>query len=155
MMNNQQGFTLLEIILVIAAIGILAAIVIVAINPTRQLQSARNVSREADTEKLFDVLNSYFIENGEALPTIQAMANDTSAEICLDGVDQSTCESGGYIYLGSLTPEYMSSIPTDPDQVGNGSGYELHKSTNSRLGIRALHVEGDVDPIEAGTMVSP
>ena len=40
----KRGFTLLEIMLVIATIGILASVVLVAINPTRQINQARQAS---------------------------------------------------------------------------------------------------------------
>ena len=42
---SRRAFTLLELLLVIVLIGILAAIIIIAINPSTQLKAATNVKK--------------------------------------------------------------------------------------------------------------
>ncbi len=56
--THNQAFTLLEMLLVIAIIAVLAGIVIVAINPGRQLAQARNAQRSSDLRAIHSAVHN-------------------------------------------------------------------------------------------------
>jgi prepilin-type N-terminal cleavage/methylation domain-containing protein len=140
--NNPQsskGFTLLEILLVVAAIAILAGIVIFAINPGKQLAELRNGKRRADVSLIVNALYQYVIDNnGVGLNTIIPerdvidCAAQTDAEISL-------CTGGGCgMNLSVLTDnqKYLVSLPVDPSggvASVDYSGYFVWVSTNNRV----------------------
>lgn len=65
---KQKGFTLIEILLVVGAIAILAGIVILAINPTKQLADTRDAQRRSDIRTILDALYQYSIDNKGNFP---------------------------------------------------------------------------------------
>lgn len=136
----KKGFTLLEILLVVAAIAILAGIVILAINPTKQLGDTRNAQRRADVNTLLNAVYQYAIDNN-GLP---ASITTTSTEICATGVAPATCTSGSLIDLSVLTAseKYLTSIPLEPQKtLANGVGYKVMKSANGRVTVTAQFPE--------------
>jgi type II secretory pathway pseudopilin PulG len=136
-LKSQQGFTLIEILLIAAAIAILAGIVILSVNPTKQLGDTRNAQRKADVKTILNAVYQYAVDNNGALP---ASITTASTEICKTG---STC--AGLIDLGVLTTnqKYLVSIPADPSGGStNGTGYFILKSgTNNRVTVNALSAE--------------
>lgn len=64
MQKKAFGFTLLEVIMVVTIIGVLATIVIVAINPSKQMAEARNTQRRSDANALQKAIYQYIIETG-------------------------------------------------------------------------------------------
>ncbi|MEY2986151.1 MAG: hypothetical protein RJB24_380 [Candidatus Parcubacteria bacterium] len=95
--NTNKGFTLLEILLVIAAIGILAVIVLVSINPNRQLAQVRNAQRRSDINTIYKALEQYLIDNQSYPAGIEGTAKD----ICING-NTTNC-----VNLGVLVPDYL------------------------------------------------
>src|SRR3990172_4874913 len=134
--KHSQGFTLLEILLVVAAIGILAGIVIVAVNPAKQLGQTKNAQRKSDVNTILNAVYQYTLDNnGNLPPTITS----TSTEICNTG---GTCT--GLIDLSVLTTdeEYLVAIPRDPSAATvDGSGYYVHQSANGRITVSATNAE--------------
>lgn len=139
----SHGFTLIEILLVVAAIAILAGIVILAINPNKQLGDTRNAQRRADVNTILNATYQYTIDNNGLLPT--TIANSTCATI----VTNEICKTGaascaGLIDLPVLTAneKYLTSIPVDPTGVTlNGTGYRVTKSANGRITVCAPSAE--------------
>jgi type IV pilus assembly protein PilA len=141
--SNIKGFTLLEILLVIALIGILAGIVIVAINPGKQTADARNTKRASDVDTIMNALYQYSIDNSGALPA--GIPSDSmcpgvgASEIC------KTMGCTGYVDLSPLTlaEKYIVAIPADPQNgvLAIGVGYNVVKTADNRLIVCAPHAE--------------
>ena len=123
----KKAFTLLEILLVIAAIGILAAIVIVAINPQQQLAQVRNAGRQNDSSTIQKAINQYLIDEGRFPSSINTLDDFEIVEICHPDVDSVTCDAESLAQLTDLTPKYIARIPIDPNASANRSGYALQK----------------------------
>jgi len=135
-----KAFTLLEILLVIAAIGILAAIVLIAINPTRQIAQVRNAQRRSDINTIYKALEQYLIDN-KTYPTditdSKKVICDTGSKTTADTLDPTNlCD--GKVDLRVLVPTYIAAIPKDP----SGLVYEVYKNpANNRIGVEAPGVE--------------
>ena len=66
--DHPTGFTLIEILLVIGVLALLAAIVIIAINPARQLAQVRNTNRQSDITHILNGVYQYSIDHNGNLP---------------------------------------------------------------------------------------
>lgn len=135
MNTYKKGFTLIEILLVVAAIAILAGIVILAINPVKQLGDTRNAQRRADVNTILNAVYQYNIDSG----IIPASITTTSTEIC-----KTTGSCAGLIDLSVLTTneKYLTAMPSDPTGSStNGTGYRIMKTVNGRITVNAPSAE--------------
>lgn len=137
-----QGFTLLEILLVVAAIGILAGIVILAINPTKQLGQTRDAQRQVDVNTILNAVYQYSIENGGIPSTINQASSCgvvTANQICTTG---GTCTGITSLAVLTTDEEYLVSMPEDPTAAtANGTGYYIVKTGNARVTVCAPSAE--------------
>ncbi len=138
-MSHKKGFTLLEVLLVVGIIAILAGIVILAINPSKQLATVRNTERKSDIKQIYSALTQYYIDNFH-YPT---SLTSTLTEICDTGANASssgltiTCTNAGLINLSELIPPYLTAIPKDPSATTtNHAGYQIVLASN-KIGLSA------------------
>ena len=126
----QRGFTLIELLLVIGIIAILAAIVIVAINPTKQLGDARNAQRRSDVNTVLNAVYQYSIDNSGNIP---GSITSTATAICKSGVNVDCVTGGPFINLNVLTGAYLVALPNDPQApAGESTGYRIMKDATSK-----------------------
>lgn len=61
----SRGFTLVELLIVIALLGVIATIVIAAINPIEQANRARDAGMKADASQLISAIERYYTTHSQ------------------------------------------------------------------------------------------
>ena len=64
-----KGFTLIELLIVIVIIGVLAAVILIAINPVEQIARANDSGRISDIAEIGHAVQAYYA-NQQKLPTV-------------------------------------------------------------------------------------
>lgn len=120
---RRTGFTLIELLVVIGIIGILAAVVLVAVNPGRQFAASRDTQRRSDLYGLTNAIYQYAVENNGNIP---AAITTTPTNV---GTDT------GLVNLTTvLVPTYIAAIPKDPSTGTDGNtGYTIFRNANGRV----------------------
>lgn len=139
--KRQSGFALLEALLIIAILAILAGIIIIAVNPGKQLEDTRNSQRQADITTILNAVHQYSLDNDEALP---ADITETATEIC--AATSTNCNKLVDLSVVIAGEKYITSIPKDPQCnticAPNGTGYKISKNSNGRVTVSAPAAEG-------------
>lgn len=141
--HGRAGFTLIELLLVIGIIAILAAIVIVAINPTKQLADARNAQRRSDVNTILNAVYQYAIDNNGNLPSGIPVDPAAALEICQTAVTGAACTTAGGVDLAtSLVGDYLVAIPVDPSETGTDlTNYTIVQDSTGRITVAAPGAE--------------
>lgn len=127
--KRERGFTLIEILLVIAILSILLGFVMIKLRPLQHRREAHDIQRKADIRSLQHSVTQYAIDK-MALPPGMPVGPASSAKwVCQQAITGAACTGSPVngIDLSSLVPTYLVSIPVDPTMTGSViTGYKLY-----------------------------
>lgn len=171
------AFTLIELIIVIAIISILAAIVVLFINPSKLFASARNSQRANDLGTIQTAISRYIADspynsvfrslsdfNGYTLLMSDAVASNIGkCNGAVNGINSGTTITGSYsvgsggVGVVDFTPllnnGYLTQVPKDPS---GGTTYQacVDTANSNQLVLFAPNTENQSNYLSSISLVS-
>jgi prepilin-type N-terminal cleavage/methylation domain-containing protein len=136
--TSTNGFTLLEVLMVIGILAILAGVVLTAVNPSRQFKAARDSQRTSNVATILNAIGQNMTDyagNFVCEGQLKSVPEDFDIIGSDDGFDLAPC----------IVPDYISSLPYDPgkesayyiDETDYNTGYMIKRDVEGRITIKA------------------
>ena len=143
--SEKQGFTLIEVLIVMAIVALMASVVIIAINPARQFAQTRNTQRWVSVNSILNSIHQNMVDNNGVFTCAAGAIPVAETNMSFDDGDVGTTE---YDICDCLVPLYLPAMPYDPvtgsytDCAGYDSGYSiLQDFATGRVTITAPSAE--------------
>lgn len=123
---QKLGFTMIELLIVIAVLGILAVAVLAAINPIEQINRGRDTGSRSDAEQLLSASDRYYASKGYYAWTSGA----NSLNVMITGGSGSTAV---LTKLNSQTVQVGNDVQQMLNNLSTGGASELKASFIARV----------------------
>lgn len=129
----RNGFTLLEVLLVVAMLGVLISLNLFFLDSDKQFSRINNEKRRSDVFSIYNAINQYRSDNRGDLPVGIGTSN---MDICQPGC----LENSTQIDISDELKPYIryETLPIDPEQSGTTiTGYKIKVDGNNRVVVSA------------------
>ena len=153
--TQNQGFTLVELLLVIGIIAVLAVVVFVALDPAKRFADARDARRTSNVETILSAVHQYVIDNKGSFPDTFSLNEEwmlgSSGNYCVNNTKagEGGCNANNNSCLDLVTippyslAKYLKTMPFDP-KTGTTeiTQYSIMRNDNGIVTIKACDAEG-------------
>jgi len=137
--KNGDGFSLPELLVVVAVIGVLFTVVGVMIRPEELRSKARDATRVVDMGVLHQAIKEYQIDN-DFPPDVD---DTTRASNVSTGGDFEDADGTGWIQV--RLSDYLTKIPVDP--LNSGDYVYRYRKSGKQYELEA-QLEGEIDKMD-------
>lgn len=157
--RNKAGFTIIELLIVAAIIGLLSAVVLQSLNAARE--KSRNATRLSQIDQINKALELSATGGQNKLPYSGSAIPNLNAWRCLGLGAGPTCAGVGYVGFTAVNTAIESNIaggviPKDPSITANSTygDYYMYNSNTPAITVGGQECNGAGTTCPAGTYLS-